>query len=79
MRRVDVEGLGSSEVWMIKREGWNEDTGSSYLSVNTATLEPDQEGLDLREWAEKGWIQYFDSRHEVGEDRLREPHVGGMY
>lgn len=52
-------------------------TGS--LSVNAATLDPDQEGLDLREWTEKGWIAYLDMRSEEGEARLGRPHTGGMY
>jgi hypothetical protein len=49
------------------------------LSVNASTLEPGQEGLDLKEWTEKGWIAYLDYKYEVGERRLRKPHDGGMY
>ncbi len=78
-REVEVQGeAGTRQAWMVKREGWDE-TGSSYLSVNAATLEPGQEGLDLREWTEKGWIAYFDTKDEVGEDRMGMPHEGGMY
>jgi hypothetical protein len=53
--------------------------GKSYLSVNAHTLEPGQEGLDLREWTEKGWIAYLDMKDQVGESRLGEPHEGGIY
>lgn len=78
VRDVEIEGEGMKKVWTAKREGWVEGEGS-YLSVNAATLEADQEGLDLREWTEKGWIAYLDIKNEVGEDRLRKPHHGGMY
>jgi hypothetical protein len=67
------------QVWMVKREGWDEVAGESYLSVNAATLEPGQEGVDLREWMEKGWIAYFDSKDKVVEDRLGVPHGRGIY
>jgi hypothetical protein len=36
----------------------SEGGGGSYLTVNASTLEAGQEGLDLREWHEKGWIRY---------------------
>jgi hypothetical protein len=32
-----------------------------YLSVNATTIEP-AEGLDLREWHDKGWIFYVNTR-----------------
>jgi hypothetical protein len=82
VREAEVQVEGGKEkrrVWGVKREGWDEVNGPSYLSVNAATLEPGQEGFDLREWTEKGWIAYFDSKDEIGEDRLLKPHVGGMY
>lgn len=75
---VDIEGLGIRKVWKPKLEGWIEPVTGS-LSVNAATLDPDQEGLDLREWTEKGWIAYLDMRSEEGEARLGRPHTGGMY
>lgn len=47
-----------------------------YVSVNAVTLE----GVDLREWHEKGWIFYVDSLQSPREDpRYGKPHVGGMY
>ncbi len=80
MREVDIDGL-KTEVWSAKREGWVEgaEEGTGYLSVNAATLEAGQEGLDLREWQDKGWIAYLDTKDGVEEDRLGKPHVGGMY
>lgn len=76
-REVEIEGR-KREVWMVKREGWDE-TGMNYLTINAATLEPGQEGFNLKEWTEKGWIAYFDTKDEVGEDRMGDPHEGGMY
>lgn len=68
---------GVIKAWSPKKEGWNE--GQTYLSVNAVSLEPGQEGLDLREWTEQGWIFYLDTWEQVGEDRLKLPHEGGMY
>jgi hypothetical protein len=77
----EVEGEGEEKVkyWGAK-EGWVEGTeNGSYLSVNAATLEAGQEGLDLREWHEEGWIAYLDELDEVEGNRLQKPHRGGMY
>jgi hypothetical protein len=68
---------GEVKVWSPKKETWSKE--NCYLSVNAMTLEPGQEGLDLREWHEKGWIEYMDTWKEEGEERLREPHEGGCY
>jgi len=77
VRDVDMERK-MVKVWTPKEEGWKEgETG--YLSVNAATLDAGQEGLDMREWTEKGWITYLDAKDEVGEARLGVPHEGGMY
>lgn len=81
-REVEIEEKdGKKEkkmVWTPKREGWVEkETG--YLTVNAVTLEPGQEGLDLRQWTEKNWIAYLDTKDKVGEARLGKPHEGGMY
>lgn len=83
---VDVPGEGDSgggkkgervKVWSPKKEGWVEgDTG--YFSVNAHTLDAGQEGLDLREWHEKGWIVYLDMANE-GEPRFGRPHDEGIY
>ncbi|KUJ08908.1 uncharacterized protein LY89DRAFT_658659 [Mollisia scopiformis] len=74
---IEIEGQGKKTVWKPKAEGWVEG-GSGYLSINAATLEPNQEGLNLSEWTEKGWIAYLDMRgDEVA--RLGKPHDGGIY
>lgn len=54
-------------------------SGTGYLSINAASLDPGQEGCDLREWTEKEWVVYLDCLEEVGENRAGKPHVGGMY
>lgn len=77
VRDVEIKGE-KVKAWAPKRDGWAE-TGTGYLSVNAATLDQDQEGLDLREWHEKGWIAYLDCKWGPGETRLKEPHGGGMY
>lgn len=53
--------------------------GIGYISINAITLDVGQEGLDLKEWHEKGWICYLNYLHGKGEDRLGEPFDGGMY
>ena len=80
IREVDIEGT-KREVWTVKSEGWDEsdDSGLSYLTVNAATLEPGQEGFNLKEWTEKGWIAYWDIKDWIGVGRMGEPHEGGMY
>jgi hypothetical protein len=82
VKEAEVEGK-TVKVWGPK-EGWIEGTeNGSYLSVNAVTLEAGQEGLDLREWTEKGWIAYLDillvPQQEPGENRLGKPFEGGMY
>lgn len=80
---VEVKGENGRKVgekvkaWKPKTEGWIEgDTG--YFSVNAHTLDAGQEGLDLREWHERGWIVYLDVTIE-GKPRFGKPHDGGMY
>jgi hypothetical protein len=81
VKEVEIEGE-KVNVWAPK-EPWVEGSENGYLSVNAATLDARQEGLDLREWHEKGWIAYLDwlgeKPGENGEDRLGVPHIGGMY
>jgi len=74
----EVEIAGETTKAWVPKEPWMEGNGT-YLSVNAATLDAGQEGLDLREWAEKGWIAYLDWLGETKEDRLGKPHEGGMY
>lgn len=76
---LEREGEGGMErVWAPKREGWVEGEGC-YLSVNATSLDVGQEGLDLREWHEKGWIHYLDCLDEREGVRWGRPHRGGCY
>ena len=76
MRKAVVDGK-EREVWALKEKEW-EANDSAYLTVNAATLEPKQEGFDLREWTEKGWIAYYDYSGDH-EDQMGVPHPGDMY
>ncbi|KAH8676428.1 hypothetical protein BGZ60DRAFT_504040 [Tricladium varicosporioides] len=81
VRELEVEVRGEVEmrrVWTPKREGWVEPS-TGCLNVNAATIEPGQDGFDMREWHEKKWIHYLDMKDEVGDARLGEPHNGGLY
>ncbi|KAH8821388.1 DUF636 domain-containing protein [Xylogone sp. PMI_703] len=76
----DVETKeGQIAVWSPKKEGWDEGAGPDYLSVNATSFEPGQEGLDLREWSEKGWIGYLEYWKRSDEYKLKKPFEGGMY
>jgi hypothetical protein len=68
------------KVWAPKKNDGRPQGGDvTYLSINAQTLEPGQEGLDLKEWHEKKWVCYLDSLDETEEDRYGEPHRGGTY
>jgi hypothetical protein len=51
-----------------------------FVSVNATTLEVGEDGVDLREWFEKGWISYGENRDpsKAGSHQPK-PHPGGMY
>lgn len=75
-------GEGSKTVrtkaWTIQKEGWDEGLRSCYLSVNAQTLEP-EDGLDLREIADKKWLGYLDYREMKEKQRFDSPHIGGSW
>ena len=76
VRTEDVGGE-KKEVWGFKRKEWDE-AEKKYLTVNALTLEPKQEGFDLREWVDKGWVAYYDySKNE--RDQMALPHAGDPY
>lgn len=82
VKRKDGERVTA---WRPKKEGWQEgrlDHGC-YLSVNALTIDPEQEGFDLREWKETGVIAYLDTRRSGQPDRgmpnFEQPHPGGVY
>ncbi|KAK9358872.1 hypothetical protein V1504DRAFT_441809 [Lipomyces starkeyi] len=62
-----------TKAWMVKADGWVENV-TGYLSINGLTLEPGQQGLDLRELKNKGWIEYLDRKEDKHEDRFEYPH-----
>lgn len=66
--------------FMVEVPGKTEKKQIHYLSVNAVTLDPD-DGIDLREWHDKGWIFYVDNREKKGGTKVRfgEPHPGGLY
>jgi hypothetical protein len=76
---LETIGGKTMSVWSPKKEGWKEGVGRCYLALNAHSLDAKQEGLDLREWAEKKWICYLDGMDETGEDNYDKPHVGGTY
>jgi len=80
---VEVELPDAKEkvkAWRVVKEGFREGKdGDGYFSLNAATLEAGQEGLDLREWHENGWVAYCDSLDNEGTWRFGRPHRGGMY
>ncbi|KAM3067476.1 hypothetical protein ACMFMG_011621 [Clarireedia jacksonii] len=78
VKGLNGEVLGETEVWRLKKEGWVEGH-HNYLSVNATSLDAGQEGCDLREWHEKGWITYIDTLDQKEENRNGKPFRGGMY
>jgi hypothetical protein len=71
----------TQKAWKPKKEGWSESpkNRTSYLSINAVTLDQLDDAVDLREWTERNWIAYVDSKHRKGEMRIGQPHPGGMY
>jgi len=67
------------EVWRPKKEGWKEGKGGlSYMSVNLTSVDPGQEGFDMRDYIKHGWTGYFDYLRETRRGGS-EPFEGGMY
>lgn len=67
----------AEKVWRLKKDGYVEGKGG-YFSLNASTLDHDQEGLDLRDWHERGWIRYLDEWKDEGGWECS-PHPEGMY
>ncbi|KAF2185582.1 hypothetical protein K469DRAFT_539275, partial [Zopfia rhizophila CBS 207.26] len=66
LERANMDG--AEKVWRPSPlqkvdKPWDEGLeGGCYVSVNALTLDQGQEGADLREWVEKGWVHYLDCR-----------------
>jgi hypothetical protein len=79
------ESTGVQKVWKTKPgptvsgvlDGKEVTMPLHYVSVNAITLE----GVDLKEWHDKGWVFYGNKRDESKGNDLRfgEPHEGGRY
>jgi hypothetical protein len=79
LRLAGIHGDGKNvKVWKIKETGWIEEKVGA-LRVNATSLEPEQEGLDLREFVEKGWVEYYDFLHDSRESQYGKPFEGGCY
>lgn len=76
--RVSLSSYLLNEGSQVNIRRWTEGK-NAYLSVNAITLEPDQEGLDLREWHENGWICYLDCKVNTEDNHFGRPSEGGMY
>lgn len=90
----DLSTIGLSEA-QLKRLGFESEVdakdvkayvpvdewGPGYLlRVNAFALDADQKGLDLREWQEKGWVQYVNWYDEVqGAASHERPYRFGAY
>ncbi len=80
---IDLKSMGlgepsKRELWHPKKP-WTEGRKGYYLSINANTLEPGQEGLDLREWTEKKWICYLDCLDAKEDVQFERPQRGGGY
>lgn len=68
-----------TKVWRCKAEGWFKPGSYNYLSVNAHTIEPKQEGFDLRELVDNKWLYYIDYLDKKVADRSDYPHEGGTW
>ncbi|KIW09178.1 uncharacterized protein PV09_00109 [Verruconis gallopava] len=72
---VDKDVDGETKTVWAPAEGFVEGK-NGYLSVNATSLDAGQQGLDLREWHEKGWIHYLDTLDAKEETSWTKPHRG---
>lgn len=75
---------GKVTAWRPEKPIGEEGAWNGYLSINGYSLDADQEGLDLREWKEKGWVLYLDLLELKGkgcaaEVQYERPQDGGAY
>jgi hypothetical protein len=77
---AEDNGVTKVKAWKLKKKGYAEvPDGDNYFSVNAVTVNPKQNGLDLREWHERRWIAYVDSLERKESFKVGSPHVGGIY
>ena len=86
---VDLGALGvagehagrTTKVWRVKKVNQDSDAPRD-LSINGHSIDASQEGLDLREWVDKGWIKYVECLSVEGEGVPKfgdKPFLGGTY
>ena len=86
---VDLGTLGvagertgkTTKVWKVKKEE-PPVAGIRYLSINANSVDAGQDGFDLREWMEKGWLKYVENLNVHGDARPQlgdKPFAGGVY
>jgi hypothetical protein len=79
LKLAGIEGDGTKvKVWKIKDSGWIEERNGA-LRINATSLEPKQEGLDLREFVERGWVEYVEFLDNSRESQYGKPFEGGCY
>jgi hypothetical protein len=80
LAKAKVKGDGTKvKVWVPNPDGWKEEE-ENWLRINATSLDAEQEGLDLREWTEKKWIQYVNWLDEVdGARSYEKPFRCGAY
>jgi hypothetical protein len=83
--RTDIPGQEGKEVkvWAPAKATFSENvkgkTDHDYLSINAHTLEPNQQGFDLREWSEKKRVSFLDCLNHLEETNFDRPAEGGTY
>jgi hypothetical protein len=80
LNRAMIKGDGTKvKVFQPKAEGWKEEE-INWFRINALTLEAKQDGLDMREWQEKKWIQYVNALEDSEKDcDYGRPYIGGHY
>jgi hypothetical protein len=78
LERAKIEGDGTKVKVFQPNKDWKEE-GNACLRINALTLDAKQEGLDLREWGEKKWIQYVNWLEEIQGYDYERPYVSGTY
>jgi hypothetical protein len=82
LQKAQADPSGKALVWRPKAEGWKEEE-EHWFRVNAVTLEARQEGLDMREWTDKKWVQYVNMLDDDAEPGNRasydKPFEGGCY
>ena len=55
---------------------------SHFVTVNASSIDAGQDGFDMREWVDKGWLKYMDNLNHTGQGMPSigdKPFAGGAY